>query len=454
MNTKINIKYLLLVLFVIGLGFFLLHAGFQDRNIPSVLQSTNGPLDISDYFSSFYPNAFYAVFFVAVFLLAHLYLRLKLPYADPYILPVVALLSGIGVIMMLRLAPDLAMIRSSVVSNYHAGIVKDNVLTLAQLGMKQFTHVVAGVLVLVIVAGVLNARLFSMLSSLKYIWVVISVCLIAVTMIYGDKINNRRLWLFGFQTVEFVKLLVILFISGYIYEKGQGLNLYNRRSFIQWMRFAGPYMMMWVFAIASILIMKDIGPSLVIFIVFLFMLHYAGNRKIITLIIVVSIFVIGAFSYASGVPPIVRERFDALFYPFQHSESMSRVLWSISSGGVYGAGLGYGEPQMITEVQSDFNFAAICEELGFLGGLSIILVIALFVFRCFKISLHAKDEYKKALVVGIAVLVTVQTFIIIAGNLVFIPLTGITLPFVSYGGSSMIANFLMAGIVLRISGEK
>jgi cell division protein FtsW (lipid II flippase) len=173
-----------------------------------------------------------------------------------------------------------------------------------------------------------------------------------------------------------------------------------------------------------------------------------------TFLFIVLLILAGYASYQAGYPSIVRERFDALLDPFSTSEAMTRVLWSLSSGGWIGAGIGYGQPYRMPEVQSDFSFVAICEEMGFVGGAAVILAYALFISRCFRISLKAGNRYQKILVIGIAALMAVQAAIIILGNLVVIPLTGITLPFISYGGSSLIMNFLMAGVVIRISGDQ
>jgi cell division protein FtsW (lipid II flippase) len=458
MKRSTELRYLLFVLFVISLGFLVLYASHTDRGSPSTLITADGILDITDYFLSPFPNALYASFFVSLFLLVHLYVRIKLPEADPFILPAVALLSGIGIIMMLRLSPALALsrneaIRSILSSNPDANITK-NVLTLARLGGKHFIFVGAGILILILSMNIFNRRAFSWLSSKKYLWVFVSAILIIATLLFGKEINKRSLWLFGFQTVELVKLLVLFFISGYIYEKGKGIITYSQTGFKSWVSYAGPFLIMWFFALLPLFIQRDLGPTFLIFIVFLLMFYYAGNRSIATVFFIFLIVAAGYISYKAGYPHIVRERFEMMLDPFGRSESMARVLWSISSGGIYGAGIGYGQPHRIPEVQSDFNFTAICEEMGFIGGVTVILAYVLLIYRFFKIASHTDNIYRKTLVIGITALVGVQAFIIISGNLSFIPMTGITLPFISYGGSSMIINFLMAGIVLKISGEK
>ncbi|OQW98153.1 MAG: hypothetical protein BWK74_05285 [Desulfobacteraceae bacterium A6] len=458
MDRSVNIRYLLITLLVISLGFLLVNAGYTDKGMPGVIQTPGGEFRLADAFMMPYPNAFYAPGFVALFLLAHAAIRSKLPGADPFILPAVSILAGLGLILTLRLAPDLAVTRSdalnAVLSADPGARVTDNVKTLAQLGVKHFTHLALGILILTLIVLGFSGRFFSWLSSKKYLWVVLSAGIIILTMWLGVRINGRRLWLFGFQTVELVKILMVFFIAGYLYEQGRGIAVYREGGGRFWLRYAGPFMAMWFFALLPLFIQKDLGPTVLIFAVFLLMLFSAGNRNTLTFLLIVFPILAGYASYHTGYPPIVRERFDALLDPYGTSEAMTRTLWSVSSGGWIGAGIGYGQPYRMPEVQSDFNFAAICEEMGFAGGASVVLAYVLFIFSCFRISLKTENRYKKILVIGIAALMAVQAAIIILGNLVVIPLTGITLPFISYGGSSLIVSFIMAGIVIRISGDK
>lgn len=458
MKRDLELRYLLFVLLIISLGFLLLYSSYSDKGINTALPTAEGMLDISDYSLAPFPNALYASFFVALFLLAHLYLRINLPNADPFILPAIAILSGIGIILALRLSPDLAASRSdailSILSRNPEAHIKRNVLTLAQLGMKHFVFVGAGIFLMLFSVKVFNRRVFSWFSSKKYSWVLLSALLIIATLLFGARINGKSLWLFGFQTVEFVKLLMLFFIAGYIYERGKGIEAYRHTGFNVWLSYAGPFVVMWFFALAPIFIQGDLGPTFLIFMVFLMMFYYSGNRHLITALFILLIIGGGYISYKAGYPSIVRTRFDMFLDPFGRSESMSRVLWSISSGDIMGSGIGYGQPQRIPEVQSDFSFAAVCEEMGFVAGVAVILAYAILIARCFKTASNTGNLYKKTLVIAIATLFGVQAFIIVGGNLSFIPLTGITLPFISYGGSSTIINFLMIGIVLRISGEE
>jgi len=457
MKRDSEIRYLFPILLIISTGFTLVYSSFIDRDIPSVLATAKGLLDISNLFLTPFPNALYGLFFVAAFLLIHLYLRLKLPDADPFILPVIALLSGIGALMIFRLAPDLASWRNdairSILSHNPAAGVTDNVFTLAQLGLKHMLVVVAGVLSMVAVIYLFNSRTFAWLSSKKYLWVLASAILITATMLFGREINGRRLWLFGFQTVELVKFFMLLFIAGYVYEQGRGIDTYRQTQFRSWCRYAGPFVVMWFFAVFPIFIQKDLGPTFLIFVLFLLMFYCAGSRSVIIVLFIIFIIGAGYISYEIGFPSVVRERLDMMLDPFGRSESMSRALWSLSSGGIFGLGIGYGQPYRIPVVQSDYTFSAICEEMGFIVGIAVILAYGIFLYRCYRISLRTANFYKKILVMSIGTLICLQAFIIICGNIGMIPMTGITLPFVSYGGSSMMISFIMAGIVLKISGE-
>lgn len=458
MNLKFDTKYIIFVLMILSLGFSLVYLSHLERNIPSVLKTREGLLDISYYFLTPFPNLIYGPAIMAFFLVVHLYLRTRFPSADPFIIPAVAILSGIGLIMILRLSPDLAYFRNEAIQyflgRYPDAVIRENVHTLAKLGMKHFIFVATGIFVMFISIIIFNQRVFSWLSSKKYLWVLASVLLIFVTLLFGTKINERRLWLFGFQTVELVKLLIVFFISGYFYEKARGLMMYRNNNFKAWVNYGGPFVFMCFFAVIPIFIQRDLGPTFLIFLVFLLMFYYAGNRNLITALFVVLIITGAYVSYETGFPSIVRQRFQMMLDPFGKSESIARSLWSISSGGILGSGIGFGEPYRIPEVQSDYTFSAICEEMGFIGGVAVIFAYVILLYRCFRISSKTDNSYKKILVICIATFMGMQAFIIICGNLGVIPMTGITLPLVSYGGSSMIINFLMIGIVISVSGER
>jgi cell division protein FtsW (lipid II flippase) len=452
-----ELRYLLLVLLIMSVGFLILQAGFVDRGVPETLFTRNGSLDISPFFLNFFPNALYATFFVAIFLLLHVYIRAKIPSADPFILPAVALLTGVGIILLFRLSPDLSRSRNeALLALFQSGTLErggDNVLSLAQLGMRQFIFFVIGIIGMIVAINFFGKVGISWFSSKKYFWVLLSIVLICITLKFGTTINGRTLWLFGFQTVEVVKLCMLLFIAGYVYEKGKGISVHGGQDYSGWFRHAGPFFVMWFFALAPLFIQRDLGPVMLVFVVFLIMFYYAGNRISVVayLVLVIGAALYGA--YSMGYPSILRQRVDMMLDPFGRNETTARALWSMASGGFYGTGIGYGKPYRIPEVQSDYNFVAICEEMGLAGAFAVMFAYAVLVFRCFVVAGRTSHVYRKTLSTGIGTLIGIQSFIIIAGNLGIIPLTGITLPFVSYGGSSMIMNFVMVGIVLRLSEE-
>lgn len=452
MRRKAELTYLLPILLVISLGFLLLMEGVTDRNLPATVLSRGGLQDIFPCLITTYPNFLLPLYFVVAFLLFHAFLRVRLPEADPLILPAIALLSGIGLIMMLRLSPDLALTRyEAVITSPQFG---NKILTLAQLGVKQCFLVISGILAAISAIYLFSDRLFSLISSKKYLWVLISMLLITVTMTFGTKINGKTLWLFGTQPVELVKLMMIFFMSGYIYEKGKGISAATQVGVVSWFRYGAPFVTMCIFAVLPIVKQGDLGPSVLMLIIFILLFFYAGNSCFITLSFAAIIGAVGFACYHYGSPHVVRERVDILLDPFGKSENMARVLWSISSGGLWGAGIGYGQPFRIPEVQSDFNFAAICEEMGLMGAASVVLAYAVLIHRCFRIAAGTANGYQRTLVLGIATLIGVQAFVIISANLNCTVLTGITLPFVSHGGSSMIVTFIMAGIILKVSGGK
>lgn len=457
MNRQKEIHWLVPILSLIALGCLLAYLAFADRQIPVSLFTPNGTLNLAPYFQTPYPNLLYGPLFFALFLLIHLFLRLCLPKADPFILPVLALLSGLGLILTLRLSPDLATSRSEVLLallSRHPNIpVKDNIQTLAQLGMKQFIFITLGGLLMILTIKGLQQRTFSWLSFKKYFWVIVSAGLIILTLLSGKKINGRSLWLFGFQTVELVKLLMLFFIAGYVYEKGKGLLIYQGGRFKSWLVYAGPFVVMTFFALIPLFIQGDLGPTFLLLLVFLLLFHVSGSPYKVTGFFIFFVAIGGWLAYQIGFPAMVRTRFDLFIYPFERNESLARVLWSLSSGGLTGAGIGYGQPFQIPEVQSDFTFAGLCEELGFVGGATVIATYLILLWRCFKVAGATSHVYKKILSLGIGTLIGVEAGIIILGNLAVIPLTGITLPLISYGGSSLLVHFLMIGILLKISGE-
>jgi cell division protein FtsW (lipid II flippase) len=456
-KRSVELKYLFTVFLSLGLGFFLLHHSFMKRSFPLLTKTISGEIDLASYILNPYPNAFHFAIFAVLFLAAHFYIRASSPDADPLILPAVAFISGIGLLMVLRLAPDLAVLRNDalrgIINSNPTARVTDNVRVLAQLGVNHLTNVAIGVLAMVLTTSVFKRRFFAWMSDRRYIWIAATSALFILTWFFGTTINGRKLWLFGFQSIELIKLLVLFFIAGYLYNEGKGITFHGRGKFLTWCRYTIPYALASMAVIGPTVVQQDFGATMVLFAVCFIMLHLAGNKIYITLGAVSIMALAGWLFYTADFPHVLRQRVDMFLDPFGRGEAITSVLWSISTGGIFGNGIGFGLAHRIPEVQSDFNFAAICEEMGLVGGLSLMTAYAVLAQRMLRASLINNNLYKKMLVTGIALMIAVQSFIILAGNLNGIPLTGITLPFCSYGGSSLIVSFIMAGIGIRISSE-
>ena len=457
MKRAVELRYLLMVFLSLGLGFFLLHLSLMKRTFPVLTKTITGEIDLAAYVLNPYPNAFYFAIFAGFFLAAHFYIRAAARGADPLILPAMAFISGIGFLMVLRLAPDLAILRNDalkgIVSSTPGVKVTDNVRVLAELGANHLVNIGIGILAMVITVSVFNKKFFAWMSDRRYIWIVCTSVLFLLTWFFGTTINGRKLWLFGFQSIEFIKLLTLFFIAGYLYNEGKGITFHGSGKFLTWCRYTIPYALASAAVIGPTVAQEDFGATMVLFVVCFIMLHLAGNKIYITLGAVSIMALLGWLSYTMDFPHVLKQRVDMFLDPFGRGEAITNVLWSISTGGIFGNGIGFGLAHRIPEVQSDFNFAAICEETGLVGGLSLMLAYAVLLQRLLRASLTNGNLYKKMLVTGIALTFAVQAFIILAGNLNGIPLTGITLPFCSYGGSSLIVSFIMAGIGIRISSE-
>ena len=453
-----ELKWLFFVFLSLGTGFFLLHHYLLKRSFPLFVRTLSGDLDLTPFIFNIYPHAFSFAIFGALFLLAHFYLRAVVPRADPYILPAVALISGVGLLMMLRLAPDLAILRAdalrAIIAGNPSAKVTDNVRLLAQLGTGHIVNMTVGVLAMVITVKLFSPKVLAWMSGRRYVWILLSLILFGLTFFFGTTINGRKLWLFGFQMIEPVKLFVTLFIAGYLYNEGKGIIIHGKGRFLVWCRYTVPYILACLAAVGATVLQQDYGAAMLLFAVCFLMLHLAGNKVYITLLVITIIALTGWTCYTMDFPHVLKQRMDMFLDPFGRGEAIANVLWSISTGGIFGNGIGFGFAHRIPEVQSDFNFAAVCEELGLAGGFALILTYAVLLHRLFRAGHSTRNIYKRMLVTGIGLTIGIQSFIILAGNLNGIPLTGITLPFLSYGGSSLIVSFIMAGIGLRISGDE
>jgi len=300
---------------------------------------------------------------------------------------------------------------------------------------------------------------YIILRRKKYIYLFLSLILIAFTGLFGREIHGKRLWLiygpFSFQTIEAVKLLLLLFIAGYLNDDSNylhpavGNNKYKFDS--SFWRYSGPFFLSWAIALFPIVLQKDIGSTFLLFLIFVLMFYIGSGNIFLSLSAFILTILLGIFSYYLGYPAIVHARIDMWLHPFGVSETIASSLWTIASGGWLGKGIGNGISYKIPMVQSDYNFSSIAEKLGFVGSMVVLFSYAVISYKGMKIALKTEDTYKKLIAVGITILLTLHVVIIIAGDLNIIPLTGITLPLISYGGSSIIISFLMLGILFNIS---
>jgi cell division protein FtsW (lipid II flippase) len=379
----------------------------------------------------------YAAFFVSLFVVAHLVLRLRLPYADPYLLPLAGLLCALGITEIYRIEPDLA--------------------------FRQGLWVVVGVAVFALL--VLFLRDYRELDDIKYVLGVSAIVLLLLPALpgIGRTINGATLWVelgpLIFQPGELAKVFIVIFLAGYLRDNREMLSYGAGGGRLPSPKHLGPLLLIWGGAMLVLFQTRDLGGALLYFAIFLVMLYTATARWSFVAV-GFGLFLAGAFALYQVIPH-VQDRVQAWLDPWSDPQNdtyqLVQSIYAISSGGVFGSGLGRGallspegEPY-IPFLETDFIFSAIAQELGLAGAAGVILLFLLFAYRGFRVSMLADDSFSKLLAAGLTAAVTIQAFIIIGGVTGLIPLTGITLPFVSYGGSSILANFILLALLLMVS---
>ncbi len=371
----------------------------------------------------------YGIFFLALYLVAHLVTRFAVPHADPYLLPMAGLFTALGVTEIYRLHPGDA--------------------------FRQGLWVVIGLAAFAVTLIVLR-RDYRLLESYKYLCGLGAVVLLALPAlpVIGERVNGSRLWVhFGslrFQPGELAKILLIVFLAGYLREKREVLAGGRIKDF-------GPLLAIWGAAMLVLVETNDLGSALLYFGIFLAVLYVATGRALYVAIGLV-LFAGGSWVAYETIGH-VRERVSVWLDPWKHPHGVGyqpiQSIYSIAHGRYGGTGLGKGTftdlsgHPFIPYLKTDFIYSALAQELGLIGAAALLLVYMLFVARGMKIALLADDGFSKLLAAGLTFGFALQTFIIVGGIVRLIPLTGITLPFVSYGGSSVVANFvLLAGLLL------
>jgi cell division protein FtsW (lipid II flippase) len=375
----------------------------------------------------------YAAVFLGLYLLAHLVARYTVPQADPYLLPMAGLLTGVGVTEIYRLEPADA--------------------------FRQGMWIVIGVALFGVTLLLLQHD-YRRLEVYKYLFGLTAIGLLVLPAlpVLGRSVNGARLWVhvgsLQFQPGELAKIMLIVFLAGYLREKREVLAQGRLKDF-------GPLLLIWGGAMLVLLETNDLGSGLLYFGVFLAMLYVATARPAYVAI-GGGLFLAGAFGVYQ-ITDRVRERVSTWIDPYEHAHTTGYQIlqsqFSIANGHFGGAGLGKGTftttdgTQLIPYLNTDFIFSALAQELGLIGAAALLLVFMLFVARGFRIALMTQDGFSKLLAVGLTFGFALQTFIIVGGVLRLIPLTGITLPFVSYGGSSVVANFIMLAGLLLVSNR-
>jgi cell division protein FtsW (lipid II flippase) len=381
----------------------------------------------------------YAGFFLALFLAAHLVVRYALPKADPYLLPLAGLLCALGLTMIYRIEPDKA--------------------------FRQGLWIVVGLAAFA--AIVLFLRDHRSLDRVKYVLGLTAIGLLVLPAIpgLGRTINGATLWVgvgdLAFQPGEFAKVLLVVFLAGYLRDNRELLTMRDGPLGFPSPKHLGPLLLIWGAAMLVLFQTNDLGGALLLFSIFLVMLYIATARW--TFVAAgVGLFVLGAFALYRVIPH-VEDRVGGWLDPWSDPQDTTyqlvQSLYSISSGGFFGTGLGRGvllTPQgnpYIPYLETDFIYSAIAQELGLAGAAALVLLYVIFLYRGFAIAMRADDGFSKLLAAGLTAALSVQAFIIIGGVTGLIPLTGLTLPFVSYGGSSVVANFILVALLLVVSNH-
>lgn len=378
---------------------------------------------------------------------AHVAIRFVAPYADPVLLPVVAALNGLGLAVIHRL--DLA---------YEAADRP------AGFAPQQLTWMTLGVALFVVTLVVLRDH--RVLMRFTYTSGLAAILLLLLPLVpgVGKTINGARIWIgvgpFSFQPGEVAKVLLVVAFAGYLVLHRDALALAGRRVLVVDLprgRDLGPILGMWLISLGILVFQRDLGSSLLFFGLFLVMLYVATERPG-WLVVGGTLFAAGAFLGYQAFGH-VRIRFDTWLHPFDYyypedggtSYQLVESMFGMGWGGLLGRGFGEGNPSRIPYAESDFIVGAIGEELGLTAILAVLLMYGLIVERGLRAALISRDGFGKLLATGLASIFALQVFVVVGGVTRLIPLTGLTTPFLSYGGSSLVANWVVIALLLRIS---
>ncbi len=395
------------------------------------------------------PDARGLLIYLAALLGVHLAFVLAGRRTDQVLLPTAAMLGGIGLLLMQRLPQDL-------VTQSFGG---------TELGLGQLQLAWLLVALTVITALALFVRSDAWLRTYKYTWAAAGIGLLLLVFVFGSDVNGARLSLsigpISGQPSELLKVILVVFLAGYLSENRALLADESTRIgpiSLPPLPYLAPMVAMWAIALGIVVVQRDLGAALLFFAVFLGLLYVATGRPSYV-IGGLLLFVAGAFvlyNLFGHVHARVDNWLDPWADPQGSGFQVVQALYAFGRGGILGVGLGAGLPLIggrlpVPAVHTDYPLAALGEELGLVGLLAVLGLYLVLVSRGLRIAAAGHDEFRSLLAAGLALVVGVQAFIIAAGNLKLIPLTGITLPFISYGGSSLLANALVVGLLMALS---
>jgi cell division protein FtsW (lipid II flippase) len=395
----------------------------------------------------------YGGYFLAICVGVHLFLRIRVPYADPYLFPLCALLAAIGLVVLFRINDTLA--------------------------LKQASIFVAGAVLLALT--VVFLRDYVALERYRYLIATAGILLLLAPRLpgVGTQVNGAYLGIkagpLSFQPAEVAKICIVIFLASYLHERREMFTVGARRIAgvtIPALKHFGPLLVVWGAAMLMLVLIRDLGSSLMFFGAFLAVLYVATNRLSYVLVGTI-MFLIGSAFLASHVPH-VHDRVEIWLHPFaKHAPfgagQIQQSLFAQADGGLFGTGLGESvlklpgpfaphcaQPfpdcgSILPAPHTDEIYAVIVSEMGLFGGVGLVAIYALIGARGYKIAVMARDGFSKLLAAGLTTVFVLQAFVIIGGVIKLIPLTGVTLPFVSYGGSSVIANMILLALLLLIS---
>jgi cell division protein FtsW (lipid II flippase) len=383
----------------------------------------------------------YGAYFFVLCLATHVYLRIRLPNADPYLFPLMAVLTAFGLVMIYRI---------------DEGLARD-----------QANWFVFGLVLFALTIHFL--RDYDVLERYRYTIAAAGLLLLMAPRLpgIGQQVNGAYLGVklgpLEFQPAEFSKIAIVIFLASYLREHREVLIVGARRVLgvtLPPLKHLGPLLVVWGASMLMLVFIRDLGSSLMFFAAFLALLYVATGRFSFV-VIGMALFVLGSWFFAAHVPH-VHDRVEVWLNPYPHAAGSGyQILQSIfaqADGGLFGKGFGQGlitipgsNNALLPAAQTDTIYALIVNELGLFGACGLILVYLLIAARGFKIALIADDGFSKLLATGLTAVFSIQAFVIVGGVTRVIPLTGVTLPFVSYGGSSIVANFVLLALLLLVS---